>query len=171
MLPHNCLWSQAWSTCTELLSSKLSPRPFRKKVVCVLIDQLHLERPSICPLQVLCASLWVPSGIRDEEWVPNDQGEVLSKAEALKNVCWSLQAACQQRQHKKNHRSHPKPVPALLGSVHSLPAGLPWTPLLPSGRNVQLSSGHKLNCPVVFNSFSCKVKSTKKQPNIHLLIF
>lgn len=56
----------------------------------------------------------------------------------------------------------PEPVPAMLRSVHSLPAGLPWKPQVSSERSGQLSSVHKLNCPYSLSSFRWGVISTKR---------
>ncbi|CAL8337775.1 unnamed protein product [Boreogadus saida] len=48
------------------------------------INQFHLERSSMCPSEGLCHLLGKSSDICDEEWILNEQKELLSQAEAVK---------------------------------------------------------------------------------------
>lgn len=54
--------------------------------ICMTINQLHLQRPSIDPFKELCDFLWEPKGVCDEKWVLNEQVELLSKAETVKTA-------------------------------------------------------------------------------------
>lgn len=84
---------------------------------------MHLERPSIYPFKVLCDFFREPPDICDEKCVLNEHGELLSKAEAVKTVA-EVYNQLINKVNKRRHLSVSEPVPALLGSVHSLPAGL-----------------------------------------------
>ena len=97
---------QTWESC---LRDHLEPKSGRvssskmlfQGYICLEIDQMHLERPSICPLEVLCDFLGEPPDIFDEEWVLNEQGELLCKTKLSKRL-WKFTISLSTKSTKED---------------------------------------------------------------------